>query len=358
MDNKRFDFLDIAKGLGIIFVLFSHSCGFPVLGKTIVAFYMPLFFFISGYTYTPKRSVKENIVRKLKQLLIPYVGFTLLLYAEHVILAVIKHELTSSNLINPLLGALYSRGALYARWDSENVIFMLISNGPMWFITAMALASVIFYLVVDTFLKDKKSRIIISGVLVVITAAFSYSPVLLPWSIDTVFACALFMLVGARLRALNYYGEVKNPLTNVIKVLIAAVVYSVITSYANPINMSLRDYGYKGALGALWFVAVSLIGSAIFLWLCKYLEKIRIKSIIIAVGRHTFSIMSLHTILFKYLNKVYYVLGMSFEFKPASPLYWLYWIGIFVVVIVCCIVFDYVIGKANNVIRLNTRRNN
>ena len=180
MEGKRLEFPDIAKGLGIIFVLFSHSCGFPVFGNAIVAFYMPMYFFVSGYVYKPGRSVTENIRRRLKQLLIPYVGFTLLLYAEHIAVSAVKHELTAEALWKPLAGALYSRALLYADFRSGNIEFFTISNNPMWFITAMAVASIIFYVLAEWFIGSRKTALVTTAVFTAITAVFTYCPVLMP----------------------------------------------------------------------------------------------------------------------------------------------------------------------------------
>lgn len=344
MESKRLDFLDIAKGLGIIFVLYSHSCGFPVFGNAVVAFYMPLFFFISGYVYKPGRPFGANVKRKLKQLLIPYAGYTLILYAEHILLGLIQNELTKESVVMPLIGALYSRAALFADMSGENVEFFLISNGPLWFITAMAAASIVFYLLVEHFLKNKKNMIIITSVLVAITAVFTYCPVLLPWSLDTVSACALFMLAGAGLGKCNFYSEKNKKKYNIILVVSVMLLYCVIAEIANPINMSLRDFGYPGVIGAIWFMAAAFMGTLVFLWICRHIERFGFTKVFIIIGKHTYSIMALHILMFKYLTKVYYLFGMTFEFNRTSIWYWIYWAVVYVIVIVACIVWDYVLS--------------
>lgn len=351
MEKKRLNFLDIAKGFGIILVLYSHSCGFPIFGYSVVAFYMPLFFFVSGYVYKEGRTPIENIKRKLKQLLIPYAGFTLLLYAENVILGYLKHELTKEMLIMPLLGAIYSRGALFADMTGDNVYFFTLSNGPMWFITAMAVASVIFYLLVDYFLENKKNMIAISAVLVAITIVFSYCPILLPWSIDTSFACALFMLSGAKLASINYYSDENKQRFPIWLVLLAMLVFCVVTQSARAINLSIRDYGYPGIIGSLWFLSAASAGVILFLWICKYIEKYKWTKVIIAVGKHTYSIMALHLFLVKYLNKAYFIFHMTFQFDRSCIWYWVYWSVLFVFVILICIIFDFVLNKVKGLFR-------
>lgn len=343
MESKRLDFLDIAKGIAIILVLFSHSSGFPVFGNAVVAFYMPLFFFVSGYVYKPGRGIKNNIIRKLKQLLIPYAGFTLLLYAEHILLAILKHELTWDNIFMPLIGALYSRAALYADMRQDNIYFFTLSNGPMWFITGMAVSCVIFYCLVDKFLENRKNMLIITVVLIAVTVVFTYCPVLLPWSIDTAFACALFMLYGALLGKNKFFGDGNK--VNIWYLILVTLVYCMISELCEPVNLSLRDYGYPNAIGAFWFIFAAMTGIIIFLWLCKYMEKSAIKNIFITIGKHTYTIMALHIIIIKYLNRAYYIFHMSFTFDRSCIWYWIYWICEYVAVIGICIVFDYVKDK-------------
>lgn len=48
--SQRIKSVDIAKGMGIIFLLIVHSIGIPVFGRLVGAFYMPLFYYLSGYT--------------------------------------------------------------------------------------------------------------------------------------------------------------------------------------------------------------------------------------------------------------------------------------------------------------------
>lgn len=350
MEKKRLDFLDIAKGFGIILVLYSHSCGFPIFGYSVVAFYMPLFFFVSGYVYKQGRTPIENIKRKLKQLLIPYLGFTMLLYLENVILGYLKHELTKEMLILPLLGALYSRGALWADMTGDNIYFFTLNNGPMWFITAMAVASVIFYLLVDKFLQNKKNMIAISLVLVAITIVFSYSPILFPWSIDTAFACALFMLFGSKLSAMDYYSDENKQNFPIWLVSLAMLVFCVVTQSANAINLSIRNYGYHGILGVMWFLSAASAGVILFLWICKYVERFRWTKVVIAIGKHTYTIMALHLLLLKYLNKAYFIFKMTFEFDRSCIWYWVYWTVLFSFVIVMCIAFDFVICNVKRIL--------
>lgn len=88
MEEKTlyYDWVDAAKGLGIIFVVLGHAIAdttqnVPIFGKIfqiIYSFHMPLFFFLSGFCgikALQKRQLHEKetyILERFKRLMIPY----------------------------------------------------------------------------------------------------------------------------------------------------------------------------------------------------------------------------------------------------------------------------------------------
>lgn len=74
---KRYKYLDVARGIGLMLVVISHSCG---LNSYLINFYIPLFFVLSGYTYKSGRSYGENVIKKAKRLLVPYFGYSAVLF--------------------------------------------------------------------------------------------------------------------------------------------------------------------------------------------------------------------------------------------------------------------------------------
>lgn len=74
----RLDYVDIAKGIGILLVVFYHCMIYAPkvfsdnLKSMISVFFMPLFFFLSGYLYKIKPT-KEYLYSKGKSLLLPLI---------------------------------------------------------------------------------------------------------------------------------------------------------------------------------------------------------------------------------------------------------------------------------------------
>lgn len=71
MQSKRYDNIDVLKGLGIILVLLTHTNAALSWERFYTAFYMPLFFWASGYLYHNSPG-KSFLNKKIKTLIFPY----------------------------------------------------------------------------------------------------------------------------------------------------------------------------------------------------------------------------------------------------------------------------------------------
>lgn len=71
--NNRVVWVDIAKGIGIMTVVYAHIFSF---GRScIYLFHMPLFFFLSGIFFTPSTSIRRTFIKKFQTLILPYFFF-------------------------------------------------------------------------------------------------------------------------------------------------------------------------------------------------------------------------------------------------------------------------------------------
>lgn len=77
MAKERIAWLDYAKGLGIILVIYGHAICPNSMNVWLCSFHMPLFFILSGFTFPSynKYSFKEFAVKKFKSVIIPYFVF-------------------------------------------------------------------------------------------------------------------------------------------------------------------------------------------------------------------------------------------------------------------------------------------
>lgn len=114
---KRLRHIDIAKGLGIILVVWGHSL--IEFGHYIIyMFHMPLFFYLSGIFHRPG-AYDEQIAKKFRGLIIPLLIFLMIL--------------------SPL-SLLGVESVLRITPPHLEGIF-----GPLWFLVSLFLLSVIYH---------------------------------------------------------------------------------------------------------------------------------------------------------------------------------------------------------------------
>ena len=77
MSEKRVNWLDIAKGLAIIFIVLGHIYTNKIAYTILYSFHLQIFMFVSGYLYK-KRNIGEFAKRKFKTVIIPYLFFGIL----------------------------------------------------------------------------------------------------------------------------------------------------------------------------------------------------------------------------------------------------------------------------------------
>lgn len=121
--NNRIVWIDNAKGIGILCVLFGHLAlneGNNLhLFTWIYSFHMPLFFFLSGLTYRYKPA-KEVIRSRIKSLGIPYILFSNLTILKHTVLSVRDASFDVHQSIKEILGIIM---VLFKKWleiDNKN----------------------------------------------------------------------------------------------------------------------------------------------------------------------------------------------------------------------------------------------
>lgn len=127
---KREKYIDVAKGLGILLVVYAHiisRCGLTaelgLVRRMIYSFHMPLFFFISGYCLGLKKDTGErpaflpSLKKISRNLLLPYIVWSAI------------YLFTSGKLQSPL---------------RLNAVLTARGIAPLWFLAALALCELAF----------------------------------------------------------------------------------------------------------------------------------------------------------------------------------------------------------------------
>lgn len=96
--NKRVEWIDLTKGLGMLLVILGHCvCFGGIMHNAIFAFHMPLFFILSGIVY--KTNSKGIVSKKIKSLIVPYFIFSILGILVSLAIPIWRRKITVKSII-------------------------------------------------------------------------------------------------------------------------------------------------------------------------------------------------------------------------------------------------------------------
>ena len=102
--NNRINWIDWAKTIGIMIVVFCHIPQYNTLEKEFMSsFQMPLFFFLSGYLHKMPKGWKTSLHKYLKTLIIPYILFQPIFYPYWLVQKTQQEGLHISNLTDSVI---------------------------------------------------------------------------------------------------------------------------------------------------------------------------------------------------------------------------------------------------------------
>ena len=138
MTNDRYEFIDIAKGVGILAVVWAHILLVGWTHEIIYAFHMPLFFFISGFLFNVNKysSFQTFLVKRFKRLIITYFIYSFVTWGIWFIFRYVRHDLVKSYWM-PLLQTFIAQGSGS----------YLVHNSALWFIPCLLAVEIMFFFI-------------------------------------------------------------------------------------------------------------------------------------------------------------------------------------------------------------------
>lgn len=148
---KRLNFIDIAKGIGIILVVLGHCLAYECHNKLfmmIYSFHMPLFFFLSGFLFKSK-DYAAYLSGKVKTLLFPMIFFQALNVISYGILFILGLETFHDT----------------------------IAFGGFWFLGTLLYVSCLYYMLSEKIFSNSKRRgiIILTNALIAMVFGLIYA---------------------------------------------------------------------------------------------------------------------------------------------------------------------------------------
>ena len=153
--KERIGYYDIARGLGIIFVVIGHIGTFyGPFRSFIITFHMALFFMISGMlileTGEEERNLAEIIKKKFYRIMVPYILFS----ALSILIEFVRLSLQDVYYWPHFKALLITAGSFYG-------------NSVMWFLPALFISEIIFLII----RRIKKEFMTIMSVLALVALA-------------------------------------------------------------------------------------------------------------------------------------------------------------------------------------------
>jgi fucose 4-O-acetylase-like acetyltransferase len=282
--TKRIEFLDAAKGIGILFVVLGHNhikMEYPVIYQVVYSFHMPFFFLLSGMFFKTDYGLPELARRRFSSLLKPFIAYMVIVYTASIFFTKID------------LPTIFLRigKALYAGPSTLEWI-------PLWFLPHLFLVNLLAFILIK-FVYDRMPklwmRILFLAVMLAIGAAtiqvflsvkFSilnhdFEFYGLPWSADLLLITTAFFMLGYEIRRTfitfaSPHFEPQNggneggsfPFFGWVLITAIALFVGLHIAFQSTIDFYIRSYG---PVVVSTLEAVS--GSLLILYLAKWLEK-------------------------------------------------------------------------------------
>lgn len=262
--KKRIEYIDIAKGIGMILVVIGHCINdktFP--GTWIYSFHMPLFFVLSGLCFSDKKypTFLPFLWKKVRTLLLPCFYFSLLI--------TILSTLT------------------YGGFTFTNLIFEGFP-GALWFVFILFLAEIAYYFI------QKNSKTNIYLIIYLIISLF-FSLIIgknfnLPYCICSTFIAIFYYGLGHLSKMIFSPATIAKTNKILLSFLLLCIPGIIVLTTNHTLNLRKNYIPTPEIL----YVLLSLLETLGLLIISTFKFKRYIRNIILYIGNNTLIILSLH----------------------------------------------------------------
>ncbi|MGK4214559.1 acyltransferase family protein [Barnesiella intestinihominis] len=254
--------IDIAKGIGIILVVYGHLVN-PI-HREIFLFHMPLFFLLSGYFFSGKGSMKDYIIKKAKTLLYPFLLFYILFF---------------------IYGYLSSNYKSLMEYTFSLKSFTAI-DGPLWFLLSLYEISIICF-IIEKYLHSEVWKFIATLSITIAGYLLAINKIFIPCCYFSQACIAyVFFYCGYQIKK---YKILNNQVTQKYIIIAAIICYCVGIIYGKTdIRWLIISPSY------ILFLLPALGGSLLVIYLSKYLQNKRYTDWLSYLGKNSLLVMCVH----------------------------------------------------------------
>lgn len=298
MTTNRIDWIDTAKGIGILLVVWGHFYASDTLKVIIYGFHMPLFLFLSGYLYKIQNMpFRLFLSKKCKQLLVPFFVF----------------QIVTFFIVNGLI--LLASNQLYSDPMTLFTQFFFLNgdvgfNSPLWFLVVLFGVEVIFYLFMHFV---KKGKWIVVFTILLFAFIFSLNEgARITFGIQILPLSWLFYYIGFKFRTWQIFNRLGQTW---ITISLGVILYlSIVFAFNDREIIGFRSNN----LGNFFiFIVGAMIGIIVFCLICKKIGKSVLWG---QFGQHSLLILGTHYFfLILYANVWAMIAGEAID--KAYPIY-------------------------------------
>jgi acyltransferase len=237
--------LDAVRVVAILAVVLGHVWTNDVVDRLVYPWHVAVFFFLTGYLWSPGRSIRTEVVRRWRSVAIPYLTWLAILWVGLLITRCLEREVRLAELLKPLYGGAFATRPFSAYWFLSVLFFVAV------------LARCVERLPV---------RVRVGVVVLGLAAGYAAGSLLAktPLAIGSALPCLSILVLGRLLALVRARIRHGVPLGLIAGGLGAALVWS---GAVTPLNVKHGEFGTPvGSLlvAALYCVALVLVCEALF----------------------------------------------------------------------------------------------
>lgn len=207
MTRKRIVWIDLLRGLGMVFIIWGHSLNNPqnFLGTLLFEINVPIFFILSGYLYHEQLFSKQ-LYKLFYNLIVPYIVTCVFMIINSFIvdktggLGIFK----SMGIVKDVVKACFF--AMGTPEPLMNTQINMPAIGAIWFLIALLWDELLFNFFMTITQKKQSRKLIMSfvSILFLIIGFFmAKQGEILPWSLNASMIGFIFMWGGFLLKEFN-----------------------------------------------------------------------------------------------------------------------------------------------------------
>lgn len=361
LDKKRDPVQDIAKGFGMLFVIFLHTTTlFTVGGRdtvpsglvtilflSLMGYMMPFFFLISGYNYKPGNlSYRDSVRKRARQLLVPLFNYTVVIWIILGTYLCLRGETDPWTVFKSYIA--YWLTDPLAGWVGLDASRTLVAQtvGPTWFIKCLMVAYLIFAAVAPAAVKKHGTMFSAIVGLVFLTYIITLFVDDLPWDAEIAPAAAAMMLIGILMRKRDLFGERhSNTKWNIINSLVALAILIYLQVKATGVGMiSGGRINYQmGPVEVFLTMVCGVLGTFFLMNISKLLVKVKgLNAFLAYVGQNSLIVLILHGPIMRIYSDIFGLTGTPAGSFGLTNLY------VFLLTLLTSVLFIYLKGLINS----------